>query len=298
MRHCFFLCFVLGMACTPRAAAFETEPAVPLTVDAVLGTLAIERLAVRLSGREVEIATTLRNGGVSLHSAGFSARTPFFRQLGIAETHADKTFSSLTVAAGGKTVHAPGARRRGFFLGQDITPALQAAGIAPLPDRNVTEKKLARVRFPHGLKADDWEGYVSYSWAHQVAPGARVTSTMSYTALPRFGPEAVASEAFRQAVRAHCGDPLRLGARLGSDEFVFVETYELPIRHMQAHNVALTIVQPATSWAGMHPVQTLVCGLDAQPDGAGVAGTISGQQHLSVLVISRYPAQAGLAHGR
>lgn len=279
------------------ARAFEGEDGVPLSLGAVLGKVTVQQVSVSLAGREVEIATTLRNADARPHTAGFYARTAFFRQLGDGEMHADKTFADLTVSEGGKTVRAPGALRRGFFMGQDVTAVLKAAGIAPLPDLQVSEQRLARVRFPYGLKADDWEGHVSYAWVQKVAPGATARHTVRYRALPQFGSTTMSSSQFRQAVQAHCGNPDSLATELaksGGAELVTLETYVLPIGFMQSSDVSLTVKQPALNWMQNRPVKALACGLTP-------SGMIedAGKQ-LSVLVISLpIPLTAkGTADGR
>ncbi len=300
MTRCAWLTAAL-VCLAPQAQAFEDEPAVPLFIDAVLGKVSVDTVVLTLSGREVEIVTTLHNREAQPHKAGFYARTPFFRQLGIAETHSDKTFSDLSVSSAGRTVRGPGVQRRGFFMGQDITAALAVAGIAPLPDLEVSSRKLARVRFPYGIKAEDWEGYVSYSWAETIAPGARSVSTIRYRALPEFGPESVASDRFNQMVRAHCGDPAAVAAevrkRNGASSHVMLEVYDIPVSFMRMEKVKVSVQQGATNWLKAQPIAALGCGLQAGTAPTALSGEFSSAEgRLSVLVMSRQqdmPAQGG-----
>lgn len=286
------LLFAISCLCLPGIAhAYEEEQAVPLTIDAVPGKVSIEAIALSLHGRVLDVATRLHNPTTKVQTAGFYARTGFFRQLGEAEEHADKRFADFSVSFAGKTMRAPGASPRGFFMGRDITAALSAAGIPPLPDHHVDVRKLAKVRFPHAIKADDWEGYVAYSWTHRLAAGARGVSTVRHTVLPEFGRMQTSSREYRDLLRAHCGEaPEDAAADAKESDYVVFERYELPVRFMRTREVAVTVTQPALNWLKLRPVRVLACGLSATGNGMELSGTLeSAGDALSVLVISRMP---------
>lgn len=296
--------FSLALLCSNPARAYEAEDAVPLTLAAALGKLHVERLAIRLSGRSVEIETAVRNSEATRQSVGFYAFTPFFERLGDGEEHADKTFSDVRTALGSNRLRRPASKQRGFFMGQDITAALAKAGVGALPDTRVAEKALAKVRFPFGMKPLEWDGLVVYSWSGTVAARATSTSMIRYRALPYFSLDNIESSSFRQAVQQHCGDPAKVAHEIvklsdGSQE-VIVERYELPIKFMKMQDVAVAVTQPPTNWLGAHPVTTLVCGLPNPEYKATLSGTVNANRAISVLVISRLAVageRSGKAHG-
>lgn len=301
MRRIIVAAVSLALLFPVAAGAYEAEDAVPLTVAAALGQLGIERLAIRLNGRGVEIDTSVRNAEASAQVVGFYAYTPFFRQLGDGEEHADKTFSDLTMARAGSAARRPAGLRRGFFMGQDITAALAKAGIGPLPDRNVSDKALAKVRLPLAFKPDEWDGYVAYSWSETVAPHSSSTSTIHYRALPQFTLDNFSTDSFRQAVLQHCGDPARIARAFAPADNpsaeVLVERYEVPVAFMKMQEVSLQVTQPATNWLGAHPFLTLVCGMPNGDSKASLSGTLANANKvISVLVISHL-AQAGEKKG-
>ncbi len=286
-----FAVLSLALLFHSAAGAYEVEDAVPLTLAAALGKLSVERLAIRLTGRSVEIETSVRNSEATSQAVGFYAFTSFFERLGDGEEHADKTFSDLRIANGSDKLRRPASNQRGFFMGQDITSALAKAGVGPLPDKNVTEKALAKVRLPFGMRSLDWDGYVAYSWVDNVAPRTTRTSTVRYRALPHFGLDNISSNSFRQAVQQHCGDPAKIAREImksndGSED-VMVERYELPIKFMKMQDVSVTVDQPASNWLGAHPVATLMCGLPNAETKATLSGTVNANMAISVLVISR-----------
>ena len=176
--------------------------------------------------------------------------------------------------------------------------------VGPLPDRNVSEMALARVRFPFGMRSMDWAGHVAYSWVYTVAAHTTSTSTIRYQALPQFSLDNISSNSFRQAVQQHCGDPAKVAREIvrnnyGSED-VMVERYELPIKFMKMQDVSVAVTQPVTYWLGAHPVAALICGLPNPETKATLSGTVNANMAISVLVISRLAVageRKGTAHG-
>ena len=292
---------LLALMLPCMAGAYEAEDAVPLTLNALLGKLRLERLSVKLNGREVEISATLRNNESTPQTLGLYAATPVFAQLGEGEEHADKTFSELAVSFAGGPFQRAAVTRRGYFMGQDVTAALARAGIGALPDANVSEKQLARVRFPFGMRASDWEGAVTHAWTGRLAPNTSAAATVRYRALPQFGIDDISSPYFRQQVQQHCGDPDKAIAEIvkhnGGSQYVMTERFELPVGFMKMQEVVLDVAQPATNWLGAHPILSLVCGLPGEGKQPALAGTLaSANQRISVLVVSRM-ATAGEGKG-
>lgn len=283
---------LLALLLPCMAGAYEAEDAVPLTLNAVFGKLRLERLSVKLNGRDVEIATTVRNDESTRQRLGLFAATPVFAQLGEGEEHADKTFAELAVSLSGGQFQRAALTRRGYFMGQDVTAALAKAGIGALPDASVTDKQLARVRFPFGMRASDWEGQVTHAWTGQLAPKTSAAATVRYRALPQFGIDDISSPFFRQQVRQHCGDPDKVIGEIvkhnGGSGHVMTERFELPVRFMKMQEVALEVAQPATNWLGAHPILSLVCGLPNDGNQPALAGTLANANlSISVLVVSR-----------
>lgn len=279
------------------AGAYEAENAVPLTLNALFGKLRLERLSVKLNGRDVEIATTVRNNESTRQTLGLYATTPVFQQLGDGEEHADKTFSTLAISLAGGAYQRAVVTRRGYFMGQDITAALAKAGIGALPDANVTDKQLAKVKFPFGLQASDWEGRVAHAWTGQLAPNSSAAATVRYRALPQFGIDDISSAYFRQQVQQHCGDADKVIREIvkhnGGSEQVMTERFELPIRFMTMQEVTLDVAQPATNWLGAHPILSLVCGLPGERKQPALSGTLDNANlNISVLVVSRLATAA------
>lgn len=293
---------LLALLLPGAAGAYEAEDAVPLTLGAVFGKLRLEKLSVKLSGRDVEIAVTVRNNEPTRQPVGLFAYTPIFQQLGMGEEHADKSFQELDISFAGRHYPRPGLTRRGYFMGQDITAALGKAGIGALPDSSVTYQRLAKVKFPFGLRAEDWEGQVAYAWTGQMAPHAIETATVRYRALPQFGIDNLDAPEFRRQLQQHCGDPDQLIPAIvkqnGGSEQVMTERFDLPITFMKMEDVALEVVQPATNWLGAHPIVSLVCGVPSAASQATFAGTLANAyQRISVLVVSRMATagEGGLA---
>lgn len=292
-QHGMACCVVLLAGCG-SAAAYESENAVPLTLAMEAGRAAIGRIAIRLSGRDVEIATTVSNPAASSMTVGFYAYTPQFSLLGEGEEHADKSFSSLSASID-SAPRAAAVTRRGYFMGRDITAELSRAGLPALPDANADEKKLAKLPLRQGLRPELWQGYAGYAWSVPLAARATANFALRYRALPQFGVEELGSGQFARRVQQHCGsaDAVRRLARAADAkaERVLFERYELPVQYMASRELMLEVAQPARNWLGAQPVAVLVCGLADAADGpgaaAGVAGALTADgTALSVLVVS------------
>lgn len=275
-----------------EAPAYEEEDSVPLTIFAQGNNRNIKNTSITLNGREVEIKSEIHNPDNFSKRLGFIAHTPFFEQLGDGEDHIDKTFSDLTVALNAKSVN-PMAYRRGFFLGQDVSTKLNNAGISPLPDSNVDEKKLTRIPKQYGIPISNWQGYVSYSWVTSLRPKSINWQTVRYRALPQFERDQISSERFRRRVVQHCGNPDVVGKYLTdvnshSDE-ILVENYELPVHFLRTQEVRFEVVQPKKNWLGAQPIVSLICGLSEKTDNRlNYSGTIiNSGKSISILVISK-----------
>ncbi len=197
------------------AAAYENENAVPLTLGLEAGRALVEQIAVNLDGQEVSILTTLRNGEVRALQIGWYASTPQFVLLGDGEEHLDKSFSDVSASFNGKA-KKPVVFRRGYFMGRDITNELSHAGLAPLPDLHADAPKLARLPAVQGLRFEQWQGYVAYSWSVAVPPYVSGVVEVRYRALPQFSLTALDSAGFDQAVLQHCGSPDAIRRRWSS----------------------------------------------------------------------------------
>lgn len=241
--------------------AYEEEDAVPITVAVYADDGSIQKVALKVNGRHVEIKTTLVNETSIKKRLGFFAYTPFFEQLGVAEEHADKTFSDIKIISDGKAI-TPIAYRRGFFLGKDITNELSRAGISPLPDLDVSEKKLALVTNQQGFRLKAWQGYVSYSWANNLLPKSNMVSVVEYQALPQFGRDDITSDRFNRHVLQHCGNPDDMRKYLrqlngSSDELMF-EQFEIPLKFFKDRQISIDISQPKQNWLGAYPMISLL----------------------------------------
>ncbi len=273
-----------------NAAAYENENAVPLTLGLEAGRALVEQIAVNLEGRQVSILTTLRNGETRARQIGWYASTPQFVLLGDGEEHLDKSFSDVSAKFNGKAT-IPVVYRRGYFMGRDISNELSQAGLAPLPDLQADAKKLARLPTVQGLRFEQWQGYVAYSWNVAVPPHVSGVVEVRYRALPQFSLTELDSAAFDQAVLQHCGSPDAIRRRLrrmaAEPVQVMVERYEIPLAFVLMRDVQLAIRQPRANWQKAHPVVSLACGLANPGLTASVSGTvISANLGLSVLVVS------------
>lgn len=272
------------------AAAYEDENAVPLKLGLEAGKAVVEQIAVRLDGREVSILATLRNGEARASQIGWYASTPQFTVLGEGEEHLDKSFSDVGASFNGRAMK-PAVYRRGYFMGRDITRELARAGLSPLPDLQADAQKLARLPTVQGLRFDQWQGYVAYSWNAAVAPRASAVVEVRYRALPQFSLIELDSSAFDQTVLQHCGNPDAVRRRLrqtaGEPAQVMVERYEIPLAFMLMRDVPLAVTQPQANWQQAHPAVSLVCGLANPGLTASVSGEVSNANPgLSVLVVS------------
>lgn len=290
----------------PAAVAFEAENGVPLAITAEIGPLAIERLAVRLHGRDVTIRTELLNDSGERQVAAFYASTPLFGQLGIAEEYADKSFRDLRVTIDGARA-ALQSYPKAYFRGRDITSLVRKAGVDPLPHPDSDQRKLRRLGSVDGAQPSDWRGSVTYAWKATLAKGARSVHEVRFRALPRFALEMVDSDRLTRQVAQFCGDPARVRRLLAQADpqasAVMVERYDIPVDYLAMREATVDVTQPDKNWLGARPVATLACGLGDPAGGATITGTIDGpDQVLSVLVISMLeqpeaPA-TGEQHGR
>lgn len=284
-------CTLLASAwVSATAGAYESENAVPLTLGLEAGAAVVEGLAIRLEGREVSVATTLTNGSAAAQKIGWYASTPHFSPLGEGEEHADKSFADIRARFNDQP-RDPLVYRRGFFMGRDITAQLSKAGLPALPDTQADATKFDRLPSLQGLRPEQWQGYVAYSWGAVLPAQSSASIGVTYRALPQFALIAVDSAAFTQLAQQHCGDPEAVRQRVrqaaGVVSEVMVERYELPVSFMLLRETAVTIVQPASNWQHAHPVVSLLCGLDNPGLQASLAGTVAdANQTLSVLVIS------------
>ena len=282
------------VGCCGYVGAYENEHGVPLTVSAELGEVGAERVAIRLEGREVEIATELNNETAVRQNVAFYAATPLFSQLGVGEEHADKSFSDLRVFVGTQP-RKVSTSRRAYFLGKDITDALVNAGLSVLPNASADARKLARSPALKGVKPGLWQGTVVQSWTDSMPPNASVVHRVRYRALPQFSLEELGSTSVTQSVRQHCGDPdvvrQAIAAESKDASQVLVERYEIPIPFMTNHDVTVEVSQPEQNWLGAHPVVTLVCGVHGR--GTKLSGKVdSPGQSLDVLIISTLDSEA------
>ncbi|MYM97160.1 hypothetical protein [Duganella vulcania] len=273
-----------------NAAAYEDENAVPLKLGLEAGKAVVERIAVKLVGRDVSVLATLRNGEARAAQIGWYASTPQFTVLGEGEEHLDKSFSDVGASFNGRAMK-PAVYRRGYFMGRDITRELAQAGLAPLPDLQADARKLARLPTVLGLRFDQWQGYVAYSWSAAVAPHASAVVEVRYRALPQFSLTELDSPAFDQAVLQHCGNPDAIRRRLRQTAAeplqVMVERYEIPLAFMLMRDVQLAVTQPQSNWQKAHPAVSLVCGLANPGWTANVSGEVGNANlGLSVLVVS------------
>ncbi|MFZ6747649.1 hypothetical protein [Undibacterium sp. Ren11W] len=285
-------CVVLLILCTAiEAWAYEEEDAVPLAIRVQAGDGNVIKTAIRLSGRNVEIRSEIRNDANSQKRLGFAAYTPFFDQLGDGEEHIDKTFTDLKVDLNGKSLKLL-AYRRGFFLGQDVTDKLSTAGIAPLPNTNIDEEKLKRLPSLHGLALNNWQGYISYSWIASLPANSTNWQAIRYKALPQFERDEISSDRFSQRVLQHCGNPNEIRKYLAdlnlNTDALLVEKYELAVQLVKTQEVSIKIEQPTKNWLGVRPVISLVCGIsDRLGNRVSYSGTLSNVGRVtSVLIIS------------
>ena len=282
--------FMVGLCVATQAIAFEEEDAVPLTIAAQSEGQNIGKIGIKLNGKIVEIRTEISNTKSFAQIIGFTAYTPFFDQLGVAEDHADKTFSDLTLSFNTKPLK-PRVYRRGFFLGEDITKILRKARLAPLPEKNISSKKINY----RDLSLEDWQGYLAYSWVHELAPQSNNVSVISYRALPQFGLDDISSDRFSYAILRHCGKPEEVRDHLKkinpSLKYIQFERYELPIKFLRSHKFMLEVKQHPSKKGDLLPLVSLSCGISKRSgDILNFSGEVAEQDNvLSVFIISKFP---------
>jgi hypothetical protein len=279
-----------GLFYIGHTSAQEIENGVPLTITVDNLQVSVERLMIRLHGREVTISTELRNETDSPQVVGFYAYTPLFGQLGEGEEHLDKSFDDLRVLID-KRPKKVRKFYKAYFLGHDITDALVKAGLNPLPDLRADPKKLTRLPVIEGTKPTAWLGSVTYSWADSLPPWARVTQEVRYRDMPQFGLEDLASDRFSQRVLQYCGDPESIRARIKTIDShiqqVLIERHEFAVPYMALHEVSVEVTQTDRSWLGGRPVLALVCGIRNPSLSAQISGVLNAaDQSLQVMIIS------------
>jgi hypothetical protein len=243
----------LAMLATANAAAYEFESAVPLKLETLADTPRLSDISIRLDGKKVSLAATIRNESASTARKGFVAYTPFSRQLGEGEENSDKRFSDLRVSLDGRPTR------------------LKARHLRDFPG-------LARV---------------TYSWVSAIPPASTARLAIQYQALPQFSLEQVSSERYSRLVQQHCGDSASVTAQLKASapaiEYVLMERYSIPASFIDRESVKLQVNQPGTNWAGAHPRLSLVCGYTSKATEAlSKSGTIEdADADLSILIISR-----------
>lgn len=273
------------------AIAHEEEDSVPLMITVQADDGNVQKTFIKLSGRDVEIKSEIRNENNSVKRLGFSANTPFFEQLGDGEEYLDKTFSDLKVDLNGKSLKLR-AYRRGFFLGEDVTEKLNAAGIPPLPNTNIDEKKLKNLPSLRGLELNNWQGYIAYSWIASLPAKSINWQTIRYKALPQFERDEISSDRLSQRVLQHCGNPTEIrqylaDLKLGTDALL-VEKYELAVQLVKTQDFSIEVKQPSKNWLGARPIISLMCGIsDRLGNRVSYSGVLSNVGKVtSVLVIS------------
>jgi hypothetical protein len=276
--------------------AYEYEDAAPLTLRLQGDANSVDKLALQLKGRHVELSMEINNAGKEIAHLGFFAHTSFFNQLGQGEEHADKRFSDLKVEFGGKPT-ALSAYQRGFFLGKDITDTLKKAGAPILPENDPAIKRPRLLHFKNGLAIENWQGYVAYSWSAALKPRTSSMQVIRYQALPQFSLEEIGSPHFRQQVQQHCGNPDQLGSdfrRSGDVGQVLSEIYEIPIKFLFRRAISVDVMQPEKNWLGARPGAILVCGIEAQKDPRHLSGILEDSDDtISIMVISHVGGTVG-----
>ncbi|MFP5392757.1 MAG: hypothetical protein ACLGI6_14615 [Gammaproteobacteria bacterium] len=241
-----------GCIACAQAAAYEYENAVPLAITADLAQVHVEAISVRLDARQVDVATQLRNSDQRAARADFFARTPIAGSLGVAEDHADKRFAELKASVDGRPIKLRRTRQR----------------FAPGPMQAHT-----------------------YRWRAMVPAERTITHQLSYSALPQFSLEALASDSMTRLIQSHCGDPARIRAALAvagnEEQYVIAERYVVPVAYMFMRTVSVRVTQPPRNWLQARPKAILVCGLAEAGSTLQLAGQIEqAADSLDVLVIS------------
>lgn len=282
---------LLMLGISISAIAYEEEDSVPLMITTQADDGNVQKTSIKLNGREVEIKSEIRNENNSVKRLGFAANTSFFEQLGDGEEYVDKTFSDLKVDLNGKSLRLL-AYRRGFFLGEDVTEKLSRAGIPPLPNTNVDERKLKRLASLHGLELSNWQGYIAYSWIASLPAKSTNWQTIRYKALPQFERDEISSDRLSQRVSQHCGNPTEIRQYLVDlnleTNALLVEKYDLPVQLVKTQAISIEVQQSSKNWLGARPIISLMCGISDRLGGrVSYSGVLSNVGRVtSVLVIS------------
>lgn len=180
--------------------------------------------------------------------------------------------------------------RRGYFLGQDITPILRKAGVDPIPSNNGDWRKIEKLPRLQNLRLENWQGQVSFGWSARLAPESTALETIKYTALPKFALESIDTDSFAQLVQQHCGSPDKLREMLHQaapeETLVLSEVFEFPLPFLALQDTRLTIEKPVKKMPGGRRFATLACGFDG-PMVVPSSGMIRRATYsISVLVVS------------
>lgn len=268
------------------AQAYESENAIPLTVGAHLSSASVESIRIRLTGREVEIESHIKNPSKAPLAVGFFAITPLFENLGDGEEHADKRFADLTATNNGQTIKTV-ASYRAYFLGQDITPALRKHGIDAVPSNDVSPQRLSKLTRVRGLPIDQWQGQATHDWVSVIAPQSTGVEVVRYRTLPQFGMEEAGSSQLSQLILQHCGSRELAESLAPQGEQLLFERFELPVQFLKMRALSIKVEQPAPNWLGATPIISLACGIGQQRSSL-LEGTIEqANQSVSILVVSR-----------
>jgi hypothetical protein len=271
-------------------SASDSESGVPLTISAENGQVSIERVTIRLNGRDVAIFTELNNETDRPQVVGFYAYTPLFNQLGEGEEYLDKSFADLRVSVQNRPKRI-NKIHKAYFLGRDITDSLLKLGLNPLPDLRAHTQKVMPLAPIEGVKPTVWQGSVIYSWADRMTPGIKTVQEVRYRDLPQFGLEDVESKRFSQRVQQHCGDPEAIRSKIKTinsyTSQVLIERHEFIVPYMAFREVMMEVTQPDRNWLGARPVITLVCGIRNPSLSANISGLLdAADQSLQVMTVS------------
>jgi hypothetical protein len=275
---------------TGPISASDSENGVPLTMSAENGQVSIERVTIRLDGRNVAISTELNNETDTPQMVGFYAYTPLFSQLGEGEEYLDKNFDDLRVSVQNRPKKISKIYKA-YFLGRDITDALLKTGLNPLPDLKSRPQKSAPLPPTGGVKPKVWQGSVMYSWTDRMAPGAKIVHEFNYRDLPQFSLEDVGSTRFSQRVQQYCADSEAIRSKIKTINShtpqVLVERHEFTIPYMAFREVMVAVTQPDRNWLGARPVITLMCGIRNPSLNANISGLLdAADQSVQIMTIS------------
>lgn len=277
------------MICMP-ATGDEYENAVPLLLGLEAGTAEVQKIDIKLDGRQVTVLTVLENVEAKSRKVGWYATTPQFSIIGIGEEHLDKSFADVRATFNAKSTRAM-VDQRGYFMGRDITAQLTRARLPALPSRDADAKRLARLGIPGGMRVDQWRGYVNYAWTATLPANGTAAIRVKYRPLPAFALIDLDSDDFARAVKQHCGDApaavRRVRAAAGAHAQVIIERYEVSIASLRVQDVNVSVVEPIKNWMDAHPVLSLACGVVNDDGLANIAGIVTrANSMISILVVS------------